>query len=121
MPPAGGKFCGKDRGKERERTNKEHMISVRLTDAERRKLSQICAVSGLPVSAAIREMIGGITIRQRPPQELHELYVEINHIGNNINQIARKANAGFATKEDVRELKFLMRTIEAKMTELVKQ
>ena len=42
-------------------------------------------------------------------------------IGNNINQIARKANAGFATKEDVRELKFLMRTIETKMTELVKQ
>ena len=98
-----------------------HMISVRLTDAERRKLSQICAVSGLPVSAAIREMIGGVTIRQRPPQELHDLYVEINRIGNNINQIARKANAGFATKEDVRELKFLMRTTEAKMTELVKQ
>lgn len=40
---------------------------------------------------------------------------------DNINQIARKANAGFATKEDVRELKFLMRTIETKMTELVKQ
>ena len=121
MPPAGGKFCGKDRGKERERTNKEHMISVRLTDAERRKLSQICAVSGLPVSAAIREMIGGVTIRQRPPQELHDLYVEINRIGKNINQIVRKANAGFATKEDIRELKFLMRTIETKMTELVKQ
>ena len=97
-----------------------HMISVRLTDAERRKLSQICAVSGLPVSAAIREMIGGITIR-RPPQELHDLYVEINRIGKNINQIVRKANAGFATKEDIRELKFLMRTIETKMTELVKQ
>ena len=98
-----------------------HMISVRLTDAERRKLSQICAVAGLPVSAAIREMIGGITIRQRPPQELHDLYVEINRIGKNINQIVRKANAGFATKEDIRELKFLMRTIETKMTELVKQ
>ena len=80
---------------------KTHMISVRLTDAERRKLSQICAVSGLPVSAAIREMIGGVTIRQRPPQELHDLYVEINRIGKNINQIVRKANAGFATKEDM--------------------
>ena len=61
-----------------------HMISVRLTDAERRKLSQICAVSGLPVSAAIREMIGGITIRQRPPQELHDLYVEITEPGGHI-------------------------------------
>lgn len=79
-----------------------HMISVRLTDAECRKLSQICAVSGLPVSAAVREMIGGVTIRQRPPQKLHDLYVEINHIGNNINQIARAVNArSFATKEDI--------------------
>ena len=100
---------------------KTHMISVRLTDAERRKLSQICAVSGLPVSAAIREMIGGITIRQRPPQELHDLYVEINRIGKKIKQNVSKANPGFATKEDIRELKFLMRTIETKMTELVKQ
>ncbi len=121
MPPAGGKFCGKDRGKERERTNKEHMVSVRLTEVERERLRQLCTISGLPVSAAIREMIGGITIRQRPPQELHDLYVEINRIGKNINQIVRKANAGFATKEDIRELKFLMRTIETKMTELVKQ
>ena len=65
---------------------KTHMISVRLTDAERRKLSQICAVSGLPVSAAIREMIGGITIRHRPPQELHDLYVEINLIGKTTDE-----------------------------------
>lgn len=89
-----------------------HMISVRLTGAERRKLSQICAVSGLPVSAAIREMIGGVTIRQRPPQELHDLYVEINHIGNNINQIARTVNArGFASGEDIAAITAAQETI----------
>ena len=88
------------------------MISVRLTDAERRKLSQICAVSGLPVSAAVREMIGGVTIRQRPPQELHDLYVEINHIGNNINQIARTVNArGFASGEDIAAITAAQETI----------
>ena len=84
------------------------MISVRLTDAERRKLSQICAVSGLPVSAAVREMIGGVTIRQQPPQKLHDLYVEINHIGNNINQIARSVNAGIAKPEDARRGLYLL-------------
>lgn len=89
-----------------------HMISVRLTGAERRKLSQICAVSGLPVSAAIREMIGGVTIRQRPPQELHDLYVEINHIGNNINQIARTVSArGFASGEDIAAITAAQETI----------
>ena len=91
---------------------KTHMISIRLTDAERRKLSQICAVSGLPVSAAVREMIGGVTIRQRPPQELHDLYVEINRIGNNINQIARTVNArGFASGEDIAAITAAQETI----------
>ena len=97
---------------------KTHMISVRLTDAERRKLSQICAVSGLPVSAVLRQFISGVTIRQRPPKELHDLYAEINRIGTNINQIARKANAGFATKDDMRELLFLMKAIEQKMAKV---
>ena len=97
------------------------MVSVRLNAAERETLRQLCAASGLPISAVLRQLISGVTIRQRPPKELHDLYVEINRIGKNINQIVRKANAGFATKEDIRELKFLMRTIETKMTELVKQ
>ena len=63
----------------------------------------------------------GLTLYPRPPDEYAEIRRQLAAIGNNINQIARKANAGFATKEDVRELKFLMRTIETKMTELVKQ
>ena len=53
-----------------------------------------------------------------PPKELHDLYTEINRIGTNINQIARKANAGFATKDDMRELKFLMRTVEQRMAKV---
>ena len=121
MPPAGGKFCGKDRGKERGRTNKEHMVSVRLNAAERETLRQLCAVSGLPVSTVLRQLISGVTIRQRPPKELLDLYAEINRIGTNINQIARKTNAGFATKDDMRELLFLMKAIEQKMAEVAEQ
>ena len=105
----------------REETNKNHMISVRLTAAEREKLRRLCEVSGLPVSAVLRQLISGATIRQRPPGELHELYLEINRIGTNINQIARKANAGFATKDDMKELKFLMRAIEQKMAKVADQ
>ena len=63
----------------------------------------------------------GVTIRQRPPKELHDLYAEINRIGTNINQIARKANAGFATKDDMRELLFLMKAIEQKMAKVADQ
>ena len=91
------------------------MVSARLTEEEWQKLRKLCAVSGLPVSAVLRELICGVTICQRPPKELHDLYTEINRIGTNINQIARKANAGFATKDDMRELKLLMRAVEQKM------
>ena len=97
------------------------MVSVRLNTAEREKLRQLCAVSGLPVSAVLRELISGVTIRQRPPGELHELYLEINRIGTNINQITRKVNAGFATKDDMKELKFLMRVIEQKLAKVAEQ
>ena len=122
MPPAGGEFCGFGPQKGANKThNKDYMVSARLTAAEREKLRQLCAVSGLPVSAVLRQLISGVTIRQRPPGELHELYLEINRIGTNINQIARKANAGFATKDDMKELKFLMRTIEQKMAKVADQ
>ena len=115
MPPAGGEFCGLGPQKGANRTsNKDYMVSARLTAVEREKLRQLCAVSGLP-------LISGVTIRQRPPGELHELYLEINRIGTNINQIARKTNAGFATKDDMKELKFLMRTIEQKMAKVADQ
>lgn len=97
------------------------MVSVRLNAAEREKLRQLCAVSGLPVSAVLRELISGVTIRQRPPGELHELYLEINRIGTNINQITRKVNAGFATKDDMIELKFLMQVIEQKLAKVAEQ
>ena len=100
---------------------KTHMVSVRLTDAERERLRQLCTISGLPVSAVLRQLISGVTIRQRPPKELHDLYAEINRIGTNINQIARKANAGFATKDDMRELLFLMKAIEQKMAKVAEQ
>ena len=93
-------------------------MSVRLTAAERERLRQLCSASGLPASAVLRQLLSGVTIRQRPPRELHELYLEINRIGTNINQIARKANAGFATKDEMKELKFLMRTIEQKMSKV---
>ena len=104
------------------------MVSVRLNAAERETLRQLCAVSGLPVSAVLRQLISNVTIRQRPPKEQAEwnrletlCYAEINHIGTNINQIARKANAGFATKDDMRELLFLMKAIEQKRAKVAEQ
>ena len=95
---------------------KKHMISARLTEPELQRLNELRQISGLSVSRIVRKWIAGEKLQPRRPEEIHDLYVEINRIGTNINQIARKANAGFATKDDIRQLKFLMRTIEEKVS-----
>ena len=66
-------------------------------------------------------MIAGEKMRPRPPNEYAEIRRQLAAIGNNINQIARKANAGFATKDDMRELLFLMKAIEQKMAKVAEQ
>ena len=97
---------------------KKYMISARLTEPELQRLNELRQISGLSVSRIVRKWIAGEKLQPRRPEEIHDLYVEINRIGTNINQIARKTNAGFATKDDIRQLKFLMRTIEEKVSEI---
>ena len=48
-----------------------------------------------------------------PRISLRRLRTEIHQIGNNINQLARKANAGFASRDEVtRALRMLDRVYE---------
>jgi len=118
MPPSGGRFGGGCRRKQVVMAKKDLMVSVRLTSEERKRLDEICEISGLSVSTIFRKWLAEEKIQQKRPEEIHDLYVAINRIGNNINQIARKANAGFATKNDVIELKFLMSAIEEKIIQV---
>lgn len=46
--------------------------------------------------------------------------MEINRIGNNINQIARSVNAGIATSEDAHQALFLLGQVYAKLDEVMK-
>ena len=53
----------------------------------------------------IRALIMGITLQPRPPDEYRELLRELSAIGNNVNQIAKAANAkGYASKDDVAQI-----------------
>ena len=60
-------------------------------------------------------------LKERPHSDIGRLYTEINHIGNNINQIARKMNAGLGTKSDVQEVRFLLRKVYEKMEVIADQ
>lgn len=67
--------------------------TVRLTAEEYARLKEIAMTANLPMEAVIRQMIMGIELRPRPPDEYTALLRELSAIGNNINQIAYWANA----------------------------
>ena len=81
--------------------------------ADRAALEKGLQASGLPLSAYLRKLILGESIQAAPSEELRRLRTEIHQIGNNINQLARKANAGFASRDEVtRALRMLDRVYE---------
>ncbi len=66
---------------------------------------------GLTKSAFLRRLILNKPVKARPPEALHELYVEINRIGTNINQIARACNAGMTPPDSAAaQALFLLQT-----------
>mgnify|MGYP000762939594 FL=1 len=52
---------------------------------------------------------------------LSELINEVNHIGNNINQITRKNNAGFYNRDDMESLRSYMRKLILSVREVEKK
>ena len=57
------------------------------------KLSALAVKSGQPKSSVIRALINGAAIREPPPADYRAMMSELHAIGNNLNQIARVANA----------------------------
>jgi len=97
MPPTGAVLL---RLTPRERsvapTKYVYEICLRLNEKEARALKEKAKQCGLSKSAYLRRLILDQPVKVRPPEAIHELYVEINRIGTNINQIARACNAGVA-------------------------
>ncbi len=67
-------------------------ISVRLNEKEHKHLQRQAENAGLKMEPFIRKLIMGADIQPRPPDNVVQLIREINFIGNNINQIAKKVN-----------------------------
>lgn len=94
-----------------------HLVLDELTY---QKLCTDAKKCGMNRSTYLRRLIMKKTIRARPPAAIQELYREINHIGNNINQIARSVNAGIATAEDARRGLFMLEKVYEKLDEVIK-
>lgn len=68
-------------------------IIVRLNAGERRHLAEQVKKTGLPQETFIRTLISGYVPKALPLPDYHTMMLELHAIGNNLNQIAAKANA----------------------------
>lgn len=64
-----------------------------LNEKENEHLNNIVSKSGLSKSAYLRHLINGLIPSAAPPPDYYKMMRELHYIGNNINQIAYKANA----------------------------
>lgn len=92
--------------------HRDKLVAVRLTPEEHARLSMLRAKSGLTTSALFRKLLMGTKIRERPPEAIRDLYVEVNRIGVNINQVARQCNAGLTEPDSAaRQMLFLLQKV----------
>ena len=69
-------------------------IKLRLNQCEFDALQNRVKRSGLSRENYLRHLLRNLTPADRPPPDYHAMMRELHAIGNNLNQIARKANEG---------------------------
>lgn len=73
--------------------NRTKMVTVRFTEDEHRQLVDQSSSTGLSCSDLIRQTAASIRIESRPPKIHADTLAELGRIGNNLNQLAKIANA----------------------------
>ena len=68
-------------------------VRLWLTDEEAAKLNEAVAKSGLSRETYLRTLINGFIPTNKPPLDFYKMMRELHSIGNNLNQIAQRANA----------------------------
>ncbi len=67
-------------------------IHLHLNENEYQRLKRICSKTGLNSSDALRFLITGAELKERPSRDYRALVRAIDRIGNNLNQLAYIAN-----------------------------
>ena len=98
-----------------------HHLHIELTSEQYQQLIDQAKQSGLSKRAFIIRLLEGREIRARPSQKIKELRTEIHHIGNNINQIARRVNAGIAGAAEANRALYLLDQVYEMMYQIAKK
>ncbi|WP_416325181.1 plasmid mobilization protein [[Eubacterium] hominis] len=67
-------------------------IITRLNRREQQHLKNLVKKSGLSQEAYIRHLINGVVPVEAPSADYYAMMKELHAVGNNLNQIARKAH-----------------------------
>ena len=87
-------------------------VGTRLNEAEHKKLQELCQKTGLGSTRLLRQLITETEIKAPPTPELRELLRAVDCIGNNLNQLAHRANTiGLIDKEEWEQVKALHRQL----------
>ena len=68
-------------------------VEVYLTENEYSNLAEKVKLSGMPREAYIRQVLGGVEIKEKPPADFYKLMVEVRKVGSNLNQLVKRAQA----------------------------
>ena len=98
-----------------------HHLHIELTSAQYQLLMEKTEQCGLTKRAFILRLLEEKEIRARPSEEIKELRTEIHHIGNNINQIARRVNAGIAGANEAKRALYLLDQVYELMYKIAKK
>lgn len=71
---------------------RNYRVQVRLDNNEYCTFIKSVERTGLTIEAYLRHLIKGSVPRASPPHEYFDFIRELHNIGNNLNQIARKAH-----------------------------
>ena len=74
-------------------SDRNRKVTVRLSEVELEVLNRDVERSGLSTEAFLQSLIKGVTPRERPTPEFHEVLKNLRQINNNMNQVAAKANS----------------------------
>ncbi len=85
---------------------RNHRFSLWLNEKELFHLSRQADLAGLKKEPFLRKLIMEQEVRPRPPDEYAKILRQLSAIGNNVNQLAYKANGlGVIYVTEVREVR----------------
>ena len=95
--------------------NKDRVLKVRLSDDEHKRLQELTKLTGLSMSAIVRNHIGKLTIHNR--QDERQRIIALNRINANLNMIAKWVNVHKNLADTIHVIDLLI-TIEREIKEL---